>query len=924
MANFILLEPNSDIHLVRTDFPAGKQAVTLRVFLANTNVSGFFVIREILDPVELQRLHFDFFPLNQAIVNFDPATRTITPGTGTGTVHLQIRYLDPDLDAEDQFHYLLARIQVHERMNGWWFGNSSLSVFRDLGMSHSQPSLYALFDRAEPGGGEVGDITGHGYVDLSIDDRSVCEIDINVTTPPTAVGKFKDRLRGLKVGNTILRGSFLGRNQDIPLHVVEFNLRPDSPVKPVLERERDFFNSAVTRAERHNILFLSEGVIADTAGENKLKFARTVTEGAHRLFDSERHAPYNILKDGFNLWSHFEPSNEVGLTCGPPLDSNGVQIPTDVDPPKGSPTGAFTLLELLTKVGLPAGPDTARSVEQLKTIWNAAGSIPRLLGYDNALVVPDIVEAWKKLFPAGIPQAVDTFYGTIQGRRWGERFSKLDERVNMVVPPVAGDPDFDRLHAALAKRMFEWYVPEGAVRVPRPDQRRFAPEFLDIEEFLLARHFRTLADPLVDPSNPFDEPDHRVGRVWDQKTEPDPNIPTRQINSAGLVCIFLNGERVGGNTIRRGVVYVTLGSAEGFTFRVDTGDPDIRPLTLTPPQIKTDLSALVDKFAHEFGHSFNLGDEYEEFKGPDPKERSENSDNLTSVKVIEAPEPPGGHNDNFPTPIDPNKVKWLGLHRIETSDILTSATTSNGNQIVVQLLPGATFKWHRIKAQGRKVFLRQFHATATDIRQLPVTALTLKLVIARDLDIASFDDANATMTLTGALVAPNNAFSAGSVVYVPKLDGDGDQLHLVENEVRLFMSAGSWNPSDPGFQAGISLTENHNAADADKSDPKADEAADNPPDIPGFSPPCKKYKLIGLYEGGGRFTTHTYRPAGACKMRDFEGKAGEGEFCFVCKYLIVNRVNAGRHAVLDARYYPHKKQVKQFFGGLPINIGDIH
>jgi hypothetical protein len=259
------------------------------------------------------------------------------------------------------------------------------------------------------------------------------------------------------------------------------------------------------------------------------------------------------------------------------------------------------------------------------------------------------------------------------------------------------------------------------------------------------------------------------------------------------------------------------------------------------------------------------------------------------------------------------------------SDMVMRDTTSNGNQIVVQLSPGANVKWRRIKAQGRKVFLRQFHATASDIRQLPVNNLTLDLVIARDLEIASFDDNNATLTLTGALAAPNNEFSAGSVIYVPKLDGDGHPLHLVENEVRLFMSARSWNPSDPSFPSGVSLTENHNAADLEKkSDPAADDATDNPPDIPGFSPPCKKYKLIGLYEGGGRFTTHTYRPAGACKMRDHEGKKGEGEFCFVCKYLIVNRVNPGRHAILDVRFYPHKKQVQQFFGRLPIDIGDIH
>ncbi len=80
-------------------------------------------------------------------------------------------------------------------------------------------------------------------------------------------------------------------------------------------------------------------------------------------------------------------------------------------------------------------------------------------------------------------------------------------------------------------------------------------------------------------------------------------------------------------------------------------------------------------------------------------------------------------------------------------------------------------------------------------------------------------------------------------------------------------------------------------------------SADSPVDIPGLKPPCKSYKLIGVYEGAEHYSGLTYRPAGNCKMRD----QGSGEFCFVCKYLIVNRVNGSLHSRLDEQYPTSKK-----------------
>jgi hypothetical protein len=69
--------------------------------------------------------------------------------------------------------------------------------------------------------------------------------------------------------------------------------------------------------------------------------------------------------------------------------------------------------------------------------------------------------------------------------------------------------------------------------------------------------------------------------------------------------------------------------------------------------------------------------------------------------------------------------------------------------------------------------------------------------------------------------------------------------------------------------------------------------------------PCHEQEVVGVYEGGSEYAGGIYRPTGECKMREHDGEDDRGEFCFVCKWLIVNRADAGLHAHLD-RDYPEK------------------
>ncbi|GJL65130.1 MAG: hypothetical protein NPIRA05_01010 [Nitrospirales bacterium] len=1006
MADFILLEPFCDIHLVLdpnfrrdpTDPETSLNNLELRVFEAERNG-----LRHDLEVVT-NDLEFDFFDpaastqspgagvlpptidqdrIDRDIVHlaFDSNTgiRTLEP-RGVGTVFMQIRYLDPELQddagVQVEYHYLVARIQVHQAMNGWWFGNNSLSVYQDPDFAHSQISLYALFDRDAAHGGVVGDITGHGYVQLSSDNRAVVELDTNFPNG----NQYRDRVRGVSAGETTIEGDLLQEVDLLTVRCINLRSDPTDPPNPVLDRVTGNFNGTVPRRTRHNILFLGEGFRASDFD----RFQETVKKLSHDLFDCKRHSPFNLLKDGFNIWSHFAQSVENGITIAPEMSlATGRAIPWKETPKKGSPQGSYSLRELIILIGLPIPLiDSALSNDALRTRWNAANSVPRLMGFQRNRAVNNVVDEWKKLTPAGIPQTRDTFYGMQQGSRWGDRESEKHIHDDMVVPPVLGDPNNRQVD--FAKRMHTWF--EARVRDPRSlvhDPRRSAPEFTRFRHELIIRHIARFADPRVVAT----DPDHLVGVVWDRNIDPDPSAPERQVNSAGLVCILTNHEGARGRAERRVEVRIALGTDHKYSFEVDRSDPDFRPLNMTQ-KIKPKLSSVLNILAHEFGHSFNLGDEYDR-RRRGASHSVEQSDNLTYVRSIEIPPKPGNiRNLDFPTPVDPNNVKWATLHRIKQADMLETPSEVTGSQITVTLTEGQTRRWRKARDQGTPVFLRRDKIRLRDYnllrtlgdhffdcndftlnrwrvdgpnpgphnfttfpqlvdfmnandpnghwtfdnfesinggdptrdygsmfiitncrpdenvehevrfsrkrKQLPITDEDLL-----QLTINSIPDTQ-TIVLTGA-PPHTRSFPAGSVLYIPKQEF-GQPANLVKTGVMTFMRAFSWDPSLP---PGRALSENHNKDAQNLSDPPDGGKPDDPEEVPGVKAPCcARYTLLGLYEGGSDATVRVYRPAGGCKMRASQGEDEEGQFCFVCKYLIVNRVDPSKHAELDDCEYP--------------------
>ena len=1000
MADFMFIQPSCDIHLVRDpNFQRNGNSlnnVRLTVFEGNwqgpenppVRNSRNFKIDRVEGVDGLARIECDFYPAVQNIVAYDQATGVLTP-RDAGEVFMQVRLADPDGNNADRHHYVIARIQVHDTMNGWWFGNNSLSVFQDDLLAHSQVSLYALFDETAQGEGLVGDITGHGYVDLTSANPALFD--------KSAV--YQDRIQGKAIGTDQLRGRIntpmLDQPQELRVEVVEFT----GNTIPLLEPVDVQFDKP--RIEQHNILFLGEGFTAAEEGV----FDAAVTKISSGLRGNARHSPYNLVKDGFNIWKAFMPSRERGITLSREVaakgEHRGAAIPT-----RFTFKDSVSLTQLIQIVGLPSlrNHDDRKTAAVLRQAWKEPDSDASQAGYKDEAVKDTVIEEWKASHSEGILQALDSFYGLRYGLRPGERYSVFVDG-----PPITAPGQVVNGANTFVQRMHEWFIPQAGTQVINEDWRRFAPELRystlivgnrrGLQKFslgnLILDHIRQLT---VTPEPGVTGTDFNVGQLWHNDFSPTGSADTREVSSNGLVCMLVNDAYVGGALFNNQTILgVSLDDKLQIATALDTSVQNIRrlnralnrdlPFDATNPDHlagkKLKIKSIVDVAAHEFGHSLALGDEYET-EGGLGSEVADFSDNLTfydNISVI--PPTPLGQEPK----IDPDRVKWLSLHRVARADtIVRRAERLSDTQARVTLAPGLVSRW----SDGEAVLLRKQKCDVEPFRrQLPLDPLTDVLQLQVD---GAPDATNNTVTLKGNnLPASLDDFLAGSVLLIPKrfrgdaIARDAERLSDTELKVtlepgkvsrwrkgeRAFLHSGSGGEvielfitADPAvaqntitlrtislfntlpgslneYKAGSILSEDRQYKDnsekfvaeravidhmRDRKIPlsnnfkdsapdgcrellgKEDTEADKPPvNIGGMKRLCKDYRLIGLYEGGNSHTCRVYRPAGGCKMRNQSDQGSEGEFCFVCKYLIVNRVDAGQHERLDGQYPRPKK-----------------
>ena len=604
----------------------------------------------------------------------------------------------------------------------------------------------------------------------------------------------------------------------------------------------------------------------------KDQFDKMVTDTVSQLYEAPRHQPYGMLKDRFNNFKVFSESTEDEVTVGyRVMDQDAGPIltgtPIPFEAPYNKTTTTMAVHVLVAKVGLPRRGES-RSRADLVAEWRSKN---RISATDEPNIDDTLITVWKGQRSSSIVDARDTFFGMILGSRPGDR-SSTHEKAPVTPPVPATDAPGPALDPFVA-RLYEYYTFPVARRFVC-DPRRHPPEVYagpsetnpqsSIMRFIAAQSY-------------VHDPFHTIGPEW----MPD---ETKFKPSRGLVALVANDHMEGGTNLNDSTITAqTVARHHHVDFSIATSG-NVTRMRRDPQAFVPDPQVLPNTVAHEVGHSFALDDEYEGTDHDDPNANRLTDfqyDNITFLGVIHRT---GGAARD----IDPAKVKWLGLPRMAASGRLVQDSVAQGGGIAVHVNPQWAAIWKEVQTQSREVVLRAPDLTPQG-QQLPLKGDAAHVLT--NLRVTQVDEATGLVKLGGpGLPAAPGTFKAGSLIYSPKLDGA--TAKMVGDQAVVDFIAASKGP--------LNVDTNH-----DKSSSKFD----NPVAIQGFRPPCNPSRLVGVYEGGAGFAGGDFRPAGQCKMRSSaaDPERGDGAFCFVCMWLIVNNVDPGMHAALDFVFFPRAK-----------------
>jgi hypothetical protein len=786
----ITLQPSTDIHLVLA--PAAQASLALDILshdpaaTAPTSVRpqcGFVVAAPAIATVSTAGV------LTAKAVGRTFLTVTYTPASGPALT-------------------VVARVWVHAEISDWWFGANHGSVH--AGEADLLLPIFAVFQ-----GGDIGDITGHGYVALS-------------ATGAGATVAADGRVSGVSEGDVTVKGTLVGRD-----HTVVVTVTPAvSTIRLIVEPVR--FSGPID--QRRNVLFLAEGFT------DQSKFSSLVQKVVDRLVSSGLHHPFKMLRDDINFWMAFEPSQENGITVGPPINSDRSMLMNNFAP---ATTGDFSFYQFVSLVGLPDA--TLVDADRADVDTRLAAAFPT---YQPAHLETPMFEYWQT-WTSELLQTRNSRYGFMYGMRPGEhRFSAdpktADNAWNLLpLPPhyLAADPR--RSPANLAR----W-----------PDL-----------------HFQFLNS--LRTKKGASDPSFNIGPKWNHDAE-----------DQGLVVILCNDEAYGAFTVGQGYSAVTI-DHKGFFSK--TSSPGGLVLDHDPDTSGATLEALVAVVAHELGHQFFLGDEYEGDASRTTVATAADlaevdvCDNLTTAQLL------------LPTPTstipDVNRIKWNRLFRVTRASRLASAAVnaaSGGLDLPLAAGEGARWKvGDAIAVRTRNLNPAPLQAAYPIFRRHPFKQRVATVTaIAADV-----------VTVSGGGLAAGEAYPAGSTLFIAKLNKAGTApLTLTLPPVVTFMHGPPFQPLAAKTQCDTAIT-----------------TLVLPPTIPGITLTSDdRPRVIGLYEGGGRWNCGVFRPAPVCKMRDHiwppplaapdTTQRRHFRFCFVCRYSIVNEINPRRHTDLDAFYPGHE------------------
>jgi hypothetical protein len=395
--------------------------------------------------------------------------------------------------------------------------------------------------------------------------------------------------------------------------------------------------------------------------------------------------------------------------------------------------------------------------------------------------------------------------------------------------------------------------------------------------------YRRLPDLQTDPVVSFRA---ALDRCFDRLGSDGARWKTGQ-RDAGLVCFIVNEDLHGGSGLPdETTVAATVGHGN---FLLDSlSNPPLHPgrvfwdheprLTSVNPNVE----ALASKISHEIGHSpvLKLGDEYEgggQSPGIIERFRVNLNKNLQNHLTL------GPVGD--PPPINTDFIKW-NLHRITKAGLMKATPVVDAqDRIFVPLESGTKNEW----TLQEEVFL--WNPQSLGRTQHP-------------LEFAGFDPHTfeAFLLPTGGRTAASYilaAWAEGSILYSPARDDSGNIRTLIEAEALADIKAN-------GAFGQLTLAQCAGSVAAPADNPAGDPNGKRSPRIrpKNISLWLPDYKIIGLYESGGLFRCRVYRPSGYCRMRHHYDyiKGDSVDFCFVCKYSIVDAINPGKHPELNKEY----------------------
>lgn len=382
-----------------------------------------------------------------------------------------------------------------------------------------------------------------------------------------------------------------------------------------------------------------------------------------------------------------------------------------------------------------------------------------------------------------------------------------------------------------------------------------------------------------------------IGTIWAKQnaagTVPAPSDPAlpaglRVGQDLGFIFILLGGARYGGAQMDEGIASSLNYSEEvGLTEVAGSKQINLAPYALpSTPSIE-----VVSRVAHETSHAFGLQDEYGEFEAPLTIPTTSEPGLKSQGNVIPASLVATSAVDSSLDPAKLDKIKWL-WPRVDAAGVLDASPVPGALTLDIKLKPGhaTTFKPLDIVRLRRRPLVD--HPTPSG--RMAVAAVTGNIVTVTPLPFTAITPAD---------------WPVGSVLIRPLrgpatlLDPLGPDLPLVAPVIldHLRTSKLPLNLTPPALGAPLPVcVKDENEKQTPKNLPAAGLLRRGHPRFPS--------QIVGLYDGGSRYFCGAYHPSGVCLMRRrlVPGtKAGIYLLCPVCRYVIVDRFDPTKHAVID-------------------------